>query len=89
MSKRRSVTAVTSRDLRSLSIEATLGLLFAAAFTVLPLRAVLVPSEVDMLTLVDDLLGAELMLLLTVGVAAYWRHLRQHPTPASREDAPS
>jgi len=60
-----------------LDVTDTLKLLFAALFTILPLRAVLVPTDIGSLTLLDNLLGAELMLLLMVGAVAYWRDIWQ------------
>jgi len=62
---------------RATSIDILLSLVFGALFTVLPLRLVLVPLDVGVLTHVDLLLASELMLLLIVGVAGYcveiWR----------------
>ncbi len=61
--------------LRATKIDTMLGLLFGAVLTILPLRAVLVPAEIGSATLIDSLLGSELMLLLLVGVAGYWRYI--------------
>lgn len=61
--------------LRATKIDTMLGLLFGAVLTILPLRAVLVPAEIGSATLIDSLLGSELMVLLLVGVAGYWRYI--------------
>jgi hypothetical protein len=45
--------------------------LAATALTILPLRAVLVPTEVAGLTFIDLILGTELLLLLAIGVWWY------------------
>jgi hypothetical protein len=60
---------------RAIQFESILLLLFTALFTIMPLRAVLVPYEAVGITVVDRILGSELMLLLVVGAAAYWRHI--------------
>src|SRR6266853_1455437 len=64
----------------------TLGILLGAVFTVLPLRAVLVPAEIATVTRVDLILGAEVMLLLVVGAAMYLRHTVAHSRTANVSD---
>jgi len=70
-----------------LDVTDTLKLLFAALFTILTLRVVLVPTDIGSLTLLDNLLGAEVMLLLMVGAVAYWRDIWQRHRPSRRRAA--
>lgn len=58
--------------IRRLELGALLLLLFTDLFTVLPLRAVLVPQSVGGLTPIDVVLGCEMMILALVGTYAYW-----------------
>jgi hypothetical protein len=66
---------------RALQFDSILLLLFTALFTIMPLRAVLVPTDAVGITVVDRFLGSELMLLLVVGAVAYWRHIVHDERP--------
>jgi len=70
-----------------MDLSTTLKLLFAALFTILPLRAVLVPTEITSVTLLDSLLGAEVMVFLMVGAFAYWREMWQRRSPQDSDTA--
>lgn len=45
--------------------------LFAAFLTILPLRPILVPSDITTLTIVDFILGFDMMLIVAAGVGMY------------------
>jgi hypothetical protein len=67
--------------------------LAAATLTVLPLRAVLVPTDVSGLTRVDMLLGLEFTMMMAAAVLVYWWAARgldvRGPDPAELAAAPS
>ena len=51
--------------------------LFAAFLTILPLRPILVPSDITTLTTIDFILGLDMMVIVAIGVWMYicmlWR----------------
>jgi hypothetical protein len=51
--------------------------LAAATLAVLPLRVVLVPSSIDVLTVIDAVLGFGAVSLVSLGLVAYGRDLRR------------
>lgn len=76
--------------------QATLYLgLAASGLTLLPLRAVLVPGEVQTasLTIADLVLGTEFGLLALLAALAHWHHMRRArkpaPEPSSPDDRPT
>jgi hypothetical protein len=52
----------------------------AVLLAILPIRQVLVPSSISVLTFVDYMLGLEMALLAAIACVVVWHRLRERPS---------